>query len=122
MGPPVRYRRADRNKSELYLEMVPLFTRGQISIPDFAPLTKELRLLERRVARSGKDNVDHPVGGSDDHANVLAGVAALASAKALQKIPFVMPFSVSRSRSFPGSGGVSSGIGAADWTNRTRFS
>jgi hypothetical protein len=71
--------------------MVPLFTRGQISIPDCAPLTKELRLLERRVAKSGKDNVDHPLGGADDHANVLAGVASLAIVKP-QKILFVTPF------------------------------
>jgi hypothetical protein len=119
----IGYRRADRNKSELYLEMVPLFTRGQISIPDFAPLTKELRLLERRVAKSGKDNVDHPLGGSDDHANVLAGVASLAIAKPLQqKVPMIVPFSASRPSPFSNFGGIDVGIGAGDWSNSTRFS
>jgi len=69
----VSYRRADQPKSVLYLEGLPAFTRGQISIPDYAPLTRELRLLERRVSRSGRDVVDHPLGGADDHANVLFG-------------------------------------------------
>jgi hypothetical protein len=30
--------------------------------------------LERRVARSGKDSIDHPPGGHDDVANACAGV------------------------------------------------
>jgi hypothetical protein len=34
-------------------------------------LTRELRLLERRTTRSGKDSVDHGTGGADDHANSL---------------------------------------------------
>jgi hypothetical protein len=118
----VSYRRAARNKSELYLEMVPLFTRGQISIPDFAPLTKELRLLERRVAKSGKDNVDHPLGGSDDHANVLAGVASLVIAKPLlQKVSMTVPFLASRPSPFRNfDNNISSGIDA--WSNTGRFS
>ena len=34
----------------------------------------ELRLLERRTHRSGKDTVEHPRNGHDDHANVVCGV------------------------------------------------
>jgi hypothetical protein len=41
-------------------------------------LTRELRLLERRTHRSGKDSVDHGAGGSDDHANVVFGACWLA--------------------------------------------
>jgi hypothetical protein len=40
-------------------------------------LTRELRLLERRTARSGKDSVDHGTGGSDDFANSLFGALQL---------------------------------------------
>ncbi|MFI4935203.1 MAG: hypothetical protein ACHP7N_11325 [Caulobacterales bacterium] len=69
----VEYRRCDLPKSGLYLEGVPLFMRAAVVIPDLPILTRELRLLERRTARSGKDAVDHPQGGSDDHANVLFG-------------------------------------------------
>jgi hypothetical protein len=72
----VRYVRAEKPKSALYLEALPLFTRGLISIPDHAQLLKELRLLERQTHRSGKDSVDHGRYGSDDYANAVCGAAA----------------------------------------------
>ena len=67
------YRQSRLPKSGLYLEMAPSFSRGTVSIPDAPPLIRELRLLERRTHRSGKDSVDHPQNGSDDLANALAG-------------------------------------------------
>ncbi len=67
------YKRSELPKSGLYLEMVPMFMRGAVSIPDHPQLIKELRLLERRTSRSGKDAVDHPQNGSDDYSNALAG-------------------------------------------------
>ena len=68
----------EQAKSDLYLELMALFTRAAISIPNHAPLLRELRLLERQTHRGGRDVVDHPRGGSDDLANCLAGVAHLA--------------------------------------------
>jgi hypothetical protein len=44
-------------------------------------LIRELRLLERRTHRSGKDVVDHGRNGHDDHANALAGALHLAANK-----------------------------------------
>ena len=41
----------------------------------------ELRRLERRRGRSGKDTVDHPPLGSDDVANAVAGAVNLIIAK-----------------------------------------
>jgi hypothetical protein len=73
----IKFNRSKLNRSELYIEMLPLFTRGAIAIPDHARLRKELRLLERRTSRLGKDAVDHPKRGSDDYANALAGAARL---------------------------------------------
>ncbi len=73
------YKRADLPKSGLYLEMLPHFMRGAVSIPDHPVLVRELRLLERRTARSGRDSVDHPKNGSDDFANALAGSLWLAT-------------------------------------------
>ncbi len=70
---------ADKSKSELYLEALPLFTRGAISILNHAPLVRELRLLERQTHRGGRDTVDHPWRGSDDVANAVCGCAALSS-------------------------------------------
>ena len=37
--------------------------------------------LERRTARSGKDTVDHGLGGHDDVANAVAGALVLACGK-----------------------------------------
>lgn len=69
----VRYRRCEIAKSGLYLEGLPVFMRGGISIPQEPTLIRELRLLERRTTRSGRDSVDHGQAGSDDFANVLFG-------------------------------------------------
>jgi hypothetical protein len=45
-----------------------------VRLPDHARLLRKLRLLERRTHRGGKDSVDHPRGGHDDHANAVCGV------------------------------------------------
>lgn len=68
-------------KSKLYLEAVPVFSRGAIEIPDIPILIRELKLLERRLQPSGREAVDHPTGGSDDYANALVGAAYLAMQK-----------------------------------------
>jgi hypothetical protein len=56
----VSYARSDLPKSQLYLECVPLFTRGLVKLPDHAKLLRELRLLERHTHRSGRDTVGGP--------------------------------------------------------------
>ena len=66
--------RSELNKSPLYIESLPLFMRQAISIPNHPKLTRELRLLERRTSRAGRDTVDHGQHGSDDYANSLVGV------------------------------------------------
>src|SRR5690606_8936930 len=73
----IEYVRSRKPRSQLYLEAVPHFMRGAISIPDLPQLIRELRLLERRVAPSGKDRVDHGQGGSDDYANALVGALSV---------------------------------------------
>ena len=70
----IRYKRSEIPKSQLYLESLPVFMRNAISIPDHPCLLRELRLLERRASRLGKDVVDHGRNGSDDYANALAGM------------------------------------------------
>ncbi len=75
----IAYARAEKPKSALYLEAVPWFMRNAILIPNHPRLIRELRLLERRVAPSGKDRVDHGQGGSDDYANALVGAMQLAA-------------------------------------------
>jgi Terminase large subunit, T4likevirus-type, N-terminal len=75
------YERADMPASALYLEALPQFMREQISLPDHPKLIRELRGLERRTSRLGRDSVTHPPGGHDDYANALAGCLRVAQAK-----------------------------------------
>jgi hypothetical protein len=70
----IRYTRSELTKSQLYLESLPLFMRQAIAIPDHPRLIRELRLLERRTSRIGKDIVDHGRGGHDDYSNALVGM------------------------------------------------
>jgi hypothetical protein len=72
------YHTSELNRSEIYLEGLPLWSRGLVQIPNHPTLVRELRLLERRTARSGRDSVDHGPGGSDDYANSLFGALNLA--------------------------------------------
>ncbi len=76
----VTYRRSERNKSTLYLEALPGFTRGQVELPDLRTLAVQLAGLQRRTARGGKDSVDHPPGAHDDYANAVCGALVLAAA------------------------------------------
>lgn len=75
----VRYEASKLPKSGLYLEGLSRWNQGNVSIPDIATLTRELRLLERRTSRTGRDSVDHPQRGSDDYANVVFGAQYIAS-------------------------------------------
>jgi hypothetical protein len=69
----VRFISSDLPKSQIYLECQPIFARGLASLPNHAVLLRELRLLELTRHRNGKDSVDHPRGGHDDHINAAAG-------------------------------------------------
>ncbi|WP_372783477.1 hypothetical protein [Phenylobacterium sp.] len=71
----LEYRRSDLPKSGLYLEGVSRFMRRGVSLPNHPVLIREIRLLERRTSRQGKDAVDHPTGAGqhDDYANAVFG-------------------------------------------------
>jgi hypothetical protein len=73
----IDYRGSKQPRSVLYLESMPAFMRGAVSIPDHARLLRELRLLERRTSPSGKDSIDHGKNGSDDYSNALCGCIAI---------------------------------------------
>jgi hypothetical protein len=75
----ITYRNSERTKSEIYLEVEPLFAQGVVRLLDDRVLLTELRQLERRTARGGKDSVDHPPRGHDDLANAACGALHLAA-------------------------------------------
>jgi len=85
----ISYKHSERTKSELYMEALPQFSQGAVTLLDYQPLAMELMQLERRTARSGKDSVDHPPGGRDDHANAACGCLALLAGKARQGVAMV---------------------------------
>jgi hypothetical protein len=70
-GRQVRDEQAQQEQFDL--ESLAHFNRGAVSLPDHDKLLRELRCLERRVHRSGRDSVDHPTHGSDDYANAVVG-------------------------------------------------
>lgn len=73
----ILYELAENTKSELYLSMVPTVCSRKVELLDNEKLKTELRRLERRTGRSGRESIDHPPRGSDDIANAVAGVAWL---------------------------------------------
>lgn len=69
----IEYRLADRPRSDLYRDLLPLLNSGRVELLDIKQLHTELINLERRTARSGKDSINHPIGGHDDLINSAAG-------------------------------------------------
>ena len=68
----VEYVLADHTRSEAYLTLLPAINSGKVELLHDPRLISQLCSLERRVARSGKDSVDHPRGGHDDVINAAA--------------------------------------------------
>ena len=74
----IQYNVSEVNRSQLYLNLIPAVNSKRVELPDDRKMIDELRRLERRRGRSGKDSVDHPnYGGSDDIANSVAGAIDL---------------------------------------------
>jgi hypothetical protein len=73
----IGYEVAERPKSDLYRDLLPLINARQIDLIDDKRLVAQLVGLERRTARSGRDSIDHAPNGHDDVCNAVAGVAGL---------------------------------------------
>jgi len=75
----IRYQPSERDRSALYLDLLPSVNAGAVVLLDDAALLRELRGLERRRGTSGRDRVDHRPGSHDDRANAAAGALVLAA-------------------------------------------
>jgi hypothetical protein len=75
----ILYELSAMTKSGLYGALLPLLNSGRIDLLDNQRLVSQLTNLERRVARGGRDSIDHPSGSGfhDDIANAVAGVASM---------------------------------------------
>jgi hypothetical protein len=73
----ITYRHSEMNRSEIYLEFLPLLNARNVRLLDYAESVDQICNLERRTARSGRDSIDHSPGAHDDLANSVAGAATL---------------------------------------------
>jgi hypothetical protein len=69
----IHYKCADKARSDLCRELLPLINSGKCELLDHDLLQRQLLNLERRTARSGKDSIDHPPNAHVDIANAAAG-------------------------------------------------
>ena len=72
----VQYEQSAAPKSDLYRDLLASLNSQRVDLLDHPKIISELCALERRTSRGGRDSIDHPPGGYDDVANVIAGVAA----------------------------------------------
>jgi hypothetical protein len=56
----VEYVVAAKSKSDLYCALLPLLNSRRVELLDNKRLVAQLCSLERRVARGGRDSIDHP--------------------------------------------------------------
>jgi hypothetical protein len=75
----IKYVHSERNRSEIYLDCLPLFTSGRARILDNKRLINQFQSLERKTSTVGRDRVNHPVGQHDDCSNATALALVLAS-------------------------------------------
>jgi hypothetical protein len=74
----ITYHASERDRSAVYLELLPAVNARRVVLLDDPDLLRELRGLERRRGTSGRDRVDHRTGAHDDRANAAAGALGLA--------------------------------------------
>lgn len=84
----VAYDLAEKPKSEIFLEALPLLNSHRIELLDHPRGTTQLVGLERTTTRSGRDMVNHAPGAHDDVVNAVLGAAMLAMAG---KAPIAIP-------------------------------
>jgi hypothetical protein len=70
----ITYIASDKDKSAIYLDFLPLVLSSRVELLENKTLSAELRSLERRTRKGGRDLVDHPPKLHDDLANACAGV------------------------------------------------
>jgi hypothetical protein len=101
----IGYLVADKAKSDIYRDLLPVLNSSRVELLDHARLVAQLCGLERRTARGGRDSIDHAPGAHDDVANAVAGAIVTAvRAVDYNEIPWVVPIMVSNGpRYFPGS-------------------
>jgi hypothetical protein len=87
----IKYTHSSRDRSAIYLDVLPLFTSGRLRLVDNKKLVTQFVSLERRTSPSGKDRIDHGDRGHDDLCNAASGAAVLAIERLKARVPIVAP-------------------------------
>jgi hypothetical protein len=90
----IEYHPSTTPKSDIYRETLPHLNAGKVELLDVPRIAAQFTGLERRVARGGRDSIDHAPNSHDDVANSVAGVLLLARRRAAQKMSFAPPIIV----------------------------
>lgn len=77
----ITYRTSENPKTAIYREWLPLLNAGNLELLDLPRIKSQFCGLDRQVARSGQESIDHAPGGHDDIANAVAGVLVRAARK-----------------------------------------
>lgn len=72
----ITYEPAAAPKSDLYRDVLPKLNSGQVDLLDLPIIVNQFVGLERRVARSGKESIDHAPNAHDDVVNAIAGMVS----------------------------------------------
>jgi hypothetical protein len=76
----IKYVFSEFDRSQIYLECLPLLTSGRAKLLDVKRMLAQFASLERRTLPTGRDRVDHPAGDwHDDLSNACAGALRLAA-------------------------------------------
>jgi hypothetical protein len=95
----IKYNHSKLNRSEIYMEALPLFNAGRIRLLDSSRVISQLAGLVRKASPSGRANVDHAPGSSDDCSNAACGALVLCSSQVKRTTLFFG--SVETARSLP---------------------
>jgi hypothetical protein len=85
----VTYVAANKPKSDLYVDALAVLNSGRVDLPPDPVLLTQFISLERRTSRAGRNSIDHPPGGHDDRANVVAGLIATIGSGSTYTLEFI---------------------------------
>jgi hypothetical protein len=83
----ISYMESARDKSQLFLDALPLFTSGNAVLLDDKRLVEQLCRLRRVTGKGGRDKVEKRDGDRDDRANAVCGSLVLAGERARRTAP-----------------------------------
>jgi hypothetical protein len=78
----IHYQPAERDKSQIFIDALPLLTSGNAMLLDDRKLVSQITQLQRETSRTGRDRVVKMRGGYDDLANAAFGSMVFAQERA----------------------------------------